>query len=141
MLEILFSASPTTFAVAIVVVLIVTAFAFGNRRPAPPLVIRAEHRDYTEAELKSYDGVNPNQPILMAIKGKVYDVTRGRDFYGAGGSYSKLSGRDASRALAKMQTDEQATHLDDLTEAEKDALNDWIHFFEDKYFFVGKLLK
>ncbi len=34
--------------------------------------------------LESYDGRDPMRPILLAIKGKVYDVTEGREYYGPG---------------------------------------------------------
>lgn len=38
--------------------------------------------DMTVGELKMYDGSDPSLPVLVAAKGRVYDVTRGRDFYG-----------------------------------------------------------
>lgn len=39
--------------------------------------------------------------IYLAILGRVYDVTSGRRFYGAGGAYNTFAGRDATPALAK----------------------------------------
>lgn len=44
---------------------------------------RMKKRDFTLAELKPYDGVE-NKRILMAVNGKVFDVTRGKNFYGPG---------------------------------------------------------
>jgi predicted heme/steroid binding protein len=32
----------------------------------------------TEEELKAYDGSDPKKPLLMAIKGQIYDVTQSR---------------------------------------------------------------
>ncbi|URD88331.1 Cytochrome b5-like Heme/Steroid binding domain [Musa troglodytarum] len=43
----------------------------------------------------------PSYPLLMAIKGQVYDVTQSTMFYGPGGPYALFAGKDASRALAK----------------------------------------
>ncbi|MEQ2166799.1 Membrane-associated progesterone receptor component 1 [Goodea atripinnis] len=42
---------------------------------------KMKKRDFTLAELKPYDGVE-NPRILMAVNGKVFDVTRGKKFYG-----------------------------------------------------------
>lgn len=47
--------------------------------PLPKL----KRKDFTLAELKQYDGVE-NPRILMAVNGKVFDVTRGKKFYGPG---------------------------------------------------------
>uniref|UniRef100_A0A9L0I6L3 Membrane-associated progesterone receptor component 1 n=1 Tax=Equus asinus TaxID=9793 RepID=A0A9L0I6L3_EQUAS len=42
---------------------------------------RLKRRDFTPAELRRFDGVQDPR-ILMAINGKVFDVTKGRKFYG-----------------------------------------------------------
>lgn len=34
--------------------------------------------DVTEEELRAYDGSDPNKPLLMAIKGQIYDVSLSR---------------------------------------------------------------
>ncbi|CAK9183670.1 unnamed protein product, partial [Ilex paraguariensis] len=34
--------------------------------------------DVIEEELRAYDGSDPNRPLLMAIKGQIYDVSRSR---------------------------------------------------------------
>lgn len=34
--------------------------------------------EITEQELRGYDGSDPNRPILMAIKGHIYDVSSSR---------------------------------------------------------------
>lgn len=34
--------------------------------------------EVTEEELKSYDGSDPEKPLLMAIKGQIYDVSQSR---------------------------------------------------------------
>lgn len=50
-----------------------------EEKPLPKM----KKRDFTIAELKPYDGVE-NPRILMAVNGKVFDVTRGKKFYGPG---------------------------------------------------------
>lgn len=47
--------------------------------PLPKL----KKRDFSVEELREYDGVK-NPRILMAVCGKVFDVTRGKKFYGPG---------------------------------------------------------
>ena len=41
-------------------------------------------KPYSLKELREYDASDANKPILVAINYKVYDVTRGKDFYGKG---------------------------------------------------------
>lgn len=59
----------------------------GDKQPEfvetdPPLP-KLKKRDFTLAELKPYDGLQDPR-ILMAVNGKVFDVTRGKKFYGPG---------------------------------------------------------
>ncbi|KAL3424139.1 cytochrome b5-like Heme/Steroid binding domain-containing protein [Phlyctema vagabunda] len=53
----------------------------------------------TDAELKKYDGSNPDLPVYLAINGTIYDVTAGRRHYGPGGAYHFFAGADASRGF------------------------------------------
>ena len=41
-------------------------------------------RGFTLEELRKYDGEGSDVPIYMAIDKKVFDVTKGRSFYGKG---------------------------------------------------------
>lgn len=41
-------------------------------------------KPYSLKELREYDASDADKPILVAINYKVYDVTRGKDFYGKG---------------------------------------------------------
>mmetsp|Transcript_28990 Transcript_28990/g.71178 ORF Transcript_28990/g.71178 Transcript_28990/m.71178 type:complete len:131 (+) Transcript_28990:135-527(+) len=52
---------------------------------------------FTDAELSLYDGSDPKQPLLLALKGCVLDVSSGRDYYGPGASYNIFAGKDARR--------------------------------------------
>ena len=112
-----------------------------KERPRPPLP-EAEARDYTLAELADYDGSDPLKPLLLAIRGRVYDVGRGRDFYGPGGPYGMFAGKDCTRALAKVAFDPElfTGDLDGLDQDELDKLEEWIEMFEAKYRRVGRLL-
>ncbi|XP_050757984.1 membrane-associated progesterone receptor component 1 isoform X2 [Gymnogyps californianus] len=47
----------------------------------PPPLPKMKRRDFTLAQLRPYDGVRDPR-ILMAINGKVFDVSRARKFYG-----------------------------------------------------------
>ncbi|KAF5941085.1 hypothetical protein HYC85_022252 [Camellia sinensis] len=98
--------------------------------------------DVTEEELRAYDGSDPEKPLLMAIKGKIYDVSRSRMFYGPGGPYALFAGRDASRALALMSFDRQdlTGNIEGLSASELEVLQDWEYKFMEKYVKVGQLV-
>ncbi|KAK4340829.1 hypothetical protein RND71_039330 [Anisodus tanguticus] len=97
--------------------------------------------EITEEELKGYDGTDPKKPLLMAIKGQIYDVSQSRMFYGPGGPYALFAGEDASRALAKMSFEEKdlTGDISGLDEFELDALQDWEYKFMSKYVKVGSV--
>lgn len=108
--------------------------------PLPPPVQLGE---VTEEELKAYDGSDPKKPLLMAIKGQIYDVSQSRMFYGPGGPYALFAGKDASRALAKMSFEEKdlTGDTEGLGPFELDALQDWEYKFMGKYVKVGQIKK
>ncbi|XP_073001266.1 membrane steroid-binding protein 1-like [Typha latifolia] len=111
-----------------------------DMEPLPPPVQLGE---ITEEELKVYDGSDPKKPLLMAIKGQIYDVTQSRMFYGPGGPYALFAGRDASRALAKMSFEEEdlTGDISGLGPFEVEALQDWEYKFMSKYVTVGTIKK
>jgi membrane-associated progesterone receptor component len=102
----------------------------------------AEERDYSLSELCDFDGSDPGKPLLIGIRGYVYDVTRGRDFYGPGGPYGMFAGKDCTRALAKVSFDEElfTGDIEGLESEELEKLEEWIEMFEGKYRRVGRLL-
>ena len=53
----------------------------GEAGPAP--LPKMKRRDFTLEQLRHYDGVRDPR-ILMAVNGKVFDVTRASKFYGPG---------------------------------------------------------
>ncbi|KAL2540141.1 Membrane steroid-binding protein 2 [Abeliophyllum distichum] len=105
-------------------------------QPLPPPVQVGE---ITDEELKQYDGADKSKPLLMAIKGQIYDVSQSRMFYGPGGPYALFAGKDASRALAKMSFEEKDLNgdLTGLGAFELEALQDWEYKFMSKYIKVG----
>lgn len=60
----------------------------------------------TEAELKKYDGTNPDLPLYLAINGTIFDVSNGRNFYGPGKTYGHFSGVEGNRAWVTTCFDE-----------------------------------
>jgi len=109
--------------------------------PRAPLP-EAEERDYGLSELAAYDGSDLGKPLLIGIRGQVYDVTRGRDFYGPGGPYAMFAGKDCTRALAKMSFEPElfSGNTDGLEPEELEKLEEWIEMFEGKYRRIGRLL-
>ncbi|CAN6252982.1 unnamed protein product [Urochloa humidicola] len=98
--------------------------------------------ELTAAQLRAYDGTDPSKPIYVSVRGKVYDVTTGRGFYGPGGAYAIFAGREASRALGKMSKEEAdvSGDLSGLTEKELGVLADWETKFQAKYPVVARLV-
>ncbi|XP_023141461.2 neudesin [Amphiprion ocellaris] len=89
-------------------------------------------RLFTEEELKRYDGSQEDQPIYLAIKGVVFDVTTGKEFYGKDAPYNALVGKDSTRAVAKMSLDpaDLTSDTSGLTEEQLESLDS---IFEDTY--------
>lgn len=88
-------------------------------------------------------------PVYLSVRGRIFDVTPGRNFYGPGGPYQNFAGRDASRGLAcgsfdeDMLTEDLNGPLDDLKnlgEEEMEALKGWEERFSEKYLVVGRLV-
>ncbi|XMA15975.1 hypothetical protein WAI453_008766 [Rhynchosporium graminicola] len=123
-------------------------------KPTPPISLPSApspvvFRTFTPPTLLPYNGLK-NMPVYLAVRGKVFDVTPGRNFYGPGGPYANFAGRDASRGLAcgsfdeDMLTEDLEGELDDLKglgEDEMEALRGWEERFEEKYLVVGRLVK
>ncbi|KAI3984778.1 hypothetical protein MKX01_039395 [Papaver californicum] len=64
----------------------------------------------TLQQLKQFDGSDATKPV--ALKGRIFDVTTGKSFYGHGGSYCMFAGKEASRAFANMsKNDEMLSRL------------------------------
>ncbi|WMV25679.1 hypothetical protein MTR67_019064 [Solanum verrucosum] len=59
--------------------------------------------DMTEEELRAYNGSDSEKPLLMAIRGQIYDVSTSKKKWGGGIMGSKSQGRTKAkeRVLAK----------------------------------------
>ena len=56
-----------------------------RERETPPTPLpKLKKRDMSLQELRQFDGSDPSGRILVAVNGKVFDVTRGKRFYGPG---------------------------------------------------------
>ena len=122
-------------------------------KPSPPPALPREppatvFRTFTPRTLLPYNGTN-DMPVYLAVRGKVFDVTAGRNFYGPGGPYANFAGRDATRGLACQSFDEEMLTkdldgpldaLDGLTAEDRENLQGWEERFTNKYLVVGKLV-
>ncbi|THV50038.1 hypothetical protein BGAL_0167g00010 [Botrytis galanthina] len=125
-----------------------TTFRPKKAVPIPSAPSPIVFRTFTPPELAPFSGLN-NTPVYLSVRGRVFDVSNGRNFYGPGGPYENFAGRDASRGLAKgsfdaaMLTEDLQAELDtleDLDADELEALRGWEERFEEKYLVVGRLV-
>lgn len=88
--------------------------------------------------LAAYTGADGGS-IYVSVKGVVYDVTKGADFYGPGKSYGVFAGKDVSRCLGKMEVNDKEANAGwrNLNEEHMSQLNDWAERFQKKYPVVG----
>ncbi|XP_028179001.1 membrane-associated progesterone receptor component 1-like [Ostrinia furnacalis] len=112
--------------------------------PPPPKPLPKIRKDLTVAELKKYDGTQADGRVLLAVNGVIFDVTRGKRFYGPGGPYSAFAGKDATRGLATGEvaaSDKEYDDVSDLKDEELASAKEWEEQFREKYDIVGRLLK
>ncbi|XP_063775119.1 neudesin [Pseudophryne corroboree] len=101
-------------------------------------------RLFTDEDLAGYNGKQGDQPIYMAVKGTVFDVSSGKEFYGKGAPYNALAGKDSSRAVAKMSLEpEDLTHdTAGLSEEQLKSLDDiFENVYKKKYKIVGYMAR
>ncbi|XP_073409489.1 neudesin [Dendrobates tinctorius] len=89
-------------------------------------------RLFTDEDLARYNGEQEDQPIYMAVKGAVFDVSAGKEFYGKGAPYNALAGIDSTRAVAKMSLEPEDL-IADTTGLTGDQLKSLDDIFESVY--------
>jgi len=97
-------------------------------------------RIFTDQEIAKFDGTKAGVPIYMAVKGVVFDVTSGKEFYGVGTSYHALAGKDCTQAVAKMSLDPKDLNNDvtTLTDRQLQSLDEiFSGTYQTKYPVVG----
>lgn len=52
--------------------------------PVEPPVPKMKRQDLTLEQLKQYDGTGEYNRVCVGVNGKIFDVTRGKKFYGPG---------------------------------------------------------
>ncbi|KAF1001403.1 hypothetical protein AG4045_030602 [Apium graveolens] len=97
---------------------------------------------FTVQDLALCNGTDAALPILLAILGSVFDVTKGKSHYGLGGGYNHFAGRDASRAFVSgnFSGDGLTDSLRGLSSTEVKSVVDWRDFYVRTYIPVGKLV-
>ncbi|XP_014277717.1 neuferricin [Halyomorpha halys] len=96
---------------------------------------------FTANELKQFSGESTDK-IYLSILGKVFDVSKGKKYYGVGKTYHGFAGRDASKAFVTGNFTEEGL-IDDISDLklnELGDLKDWVQKYEKDYTYKGKLI-
>ena len=97
--------------------------------------------EFTMEEISLFDGKGPeDEAILTVIDGLVYNLIKGREFYGSDGPYNAFAGKDCTRLLAKNQVSDKTDTRLALSETELEQLEKWKEFFNGKYKSIGKIV-
>mmetsp|Transcript_21985 Transcript_21985/g.24568 ORF Transcript_21985/g.24568 Transcript_21985/m.24568 type:complete len:184 (-) Transcript_21985:1556-2107(-) len=142
-------------AALLLIVYLILSMVWDMIRPRPPIrdmtPVPKEKivlKEFTIEELRYYNGENDSdgkpKPVYLSLSGVVYDVSRGRGFYGPGGGYASFAGRECSVALAKHGFEPKFFENPDVTTLTPDevgTLNEWKAFFENKYDHIGNIVK
>jgi len=101
-----------------------------------------EKRDsWSLEDIALYDGKDTERPILIAANGRVFNVWRGREFYGENAPYHCFAGQEITRMLAKelLESEADDEKVKPLSAFEKMMLNDWVETYQFKYDDLGPL--
>ncbi|SCU90570.1 LAME_0E09120g1_1 [Lachancea meyersii CBS 8951] len=96
-------------------------------------------------QLHEFDGSRPKTPVLLAIQGQVFDVSRKSGLYGPRGPYHRLAATDCSRAFSYRLWSMQglrepcSSDLNGLSDSARQRVAEWTEFFQTRYPCVGYL--
>jgi len=104
--------------------------------------ICSNNKLWKKEDLAQYDGSDETKPILLAVIGEVFDVTKGGKHYGKEGGYSGFAGKDGSRAFVTGKFDAAGLTSDTsgLKSKEIISIDDWLVFYRKDYTICGKLI-
>ena len=115
---------------------------FDPDNPSEELRSKSGTRLFTKNELAAHGPNGPLKPILLAMLGRVYDVSEGENYYGPEGGYNFFAGIDGSRAYVTGEFNEEGL-IDDLggfTPLQIGEIDGWIKFYDKTYTYAGKLI-
>lgn len=98
-------------------------------------------RDYTMSEIATFDGSDPDRPIVIVVRGDVFNVSAGAGYYGRDGPYNIFAGKDATWLLAKgeLELGTPEAMAKPLTALEEQELDGWFNHFTFKYERIGRV--
>ena len=115
---------------------------FDPDKPSEELRSKSGTRLFTKNELAAHGPNGPLKPILVAIYGRVFDVSKAEQYYGPEGGYKFFAGIDGSRAFVTGEFNEEGL-IDDLegfSPLQIGEIDGWAKFYEESYTFAGKLI-
>ncbi|SCV04882.1 LANO_0G13498g1_1 [Lachancea nothofagi CBS 11611] len=99
--------------------------------------------EFSLEQLHTFDGSNPETPVLLAIEGHVFDVSRKSGLYGPRGAYHRFAGTDCSRAFSYRLWSMQglrepcSSDLSGLSPEGLHRVDEWLEFFQHRYPYIG----
>nr|CAG4644153.1 EOG090X0A5G [Lepidurus arcticus] len=103
--------------------------------------ISESERILSLGEISQLNGQDESTPIYLALLGRVFDVSKGRQYYGPGEGYHIFAGKDASRAFVTGDFTPTGLIDDvlDLDDQDFGGLAEWLRFYHNDYTYIGKL--
>ena len=134
-------------AVVILVLLLSALLLYTNRRSQALIDASRFNEEADETRrikvITRRDLSESKSRLLLSIVNHVFDVSKGAAFYGKDGHYAGFVGRDATRAFATGEFDEEelSESVDGLSALECQSVLEWLGFYKKnaKYTFVGYL--